>query len=64
MTFRVQLLYWLSVQFGYEALWISNVALASNQIPITPTTNHRGNITTNDTAFYHGAILQLIVNWP
>lgn len=55
---------WLTVKLGYEALWISSVALASNQIPITPTTNHYGNITLSNGVFYHGGLLQLIFGLP
>jgi hypothetical protein len=52
---------WLTVRCGYEALWISGVALSSNQIPITPTTNHHGAITTGGSVFYHGGLLQVII---
>jgi len=64
ITCSVTLLDWLAVRFGYEALWISDVALASNQIPITPTTNHDGAITTNDSVFYHGGLLQMVIFYP
>lgn len=47
-----------ALRFGYQLLWIDNVVLASDQIPVTDFNTATG-IDPNGDVFYHGAVLGL-----
>ncbi|HEU0069167.1 MAG TPA: BBP7 family outer membrane beta-barrel protein, partial [Nitrospiraceae bacterium] len=47
-----------ALRFGYQLLWIDNVVLASDQIPVTDFNTATG-IASNGDVFYHGAVLGL-----
>jgi len=53
-----QILENLSIQFGYQLLWINGVALAGEQVPVTNFTNPAATGLDDDsTVFYHGGFI-------
>jgi hypothetical protein len=61
ITASYQLTKALSVEAGYQLLWLEGVACASDQVPVSDPYHGTGGITFNGSPFYNGAFVGLVL---
>ena len=53
----------IALRGGYQTLWISGVALASDNMANATALSSQANITTDGDLFYHGALMSVDFMW-